>query len=87
MKYSSEKEKYDTITLKAEVNPHHINLINSIFESYEGVGILRSIDPIKGLVEVWTSSHFRDEVYNIISDISKWTTFIVYDEHQGYNSD
>ena len=87
MIYSSEKEKHNTITIKAEVNPHHINLINSIFESYEGVGILRTKDPIKGLVEVWTSSHFKDEVYKIISDISKWTTFIVYEEHKGYKFD
>jgi len=87
MIYSSEKEKHNTIIIKAEVNPHHINLINSIFESYEGVGILRTKDPIKGLVEVWTSSHFKDEVYKIISDISKWTTFIVYEEHKGYKFD
>ncbi len=75
----------DTITIKAEVNPQHINLLNSILESYEGIGILRTKDSNKGLVEIWTFPHFKNEVYKIINDISKWTKFIVYEEHQGYD--
>ena len=62
----------DTITIRAKIDPpSEISFVNSIMVAYEGLAVLRTIDPKKGLVEFWVSPDFEPEVRDIIEDLNK----------------
>lgn len=48
-----------------------IDFINKIMEAYEGVGVVRTVDPHKGLINIITTYDFKDFVKEIIEDLDK----------------
>lgn len=41
--------------VEARVEPSEVGYLNMLFESYEGLAILRVLDPKMGVVQFWTS--------------------------------
>ena len=52
-----------------ETEKKHIDFINKIIEAYEGVGVVRTLDPHKGLLTIITTSHYIDFAREIIRDL------------------
>lgn len=48
-----------------------IDFINKIMEAYEGAGVVRTVDPQKGLINIITTYDFKDFVKFIIEDLNK----------------
>jgi hypothetical protein len=61
----------DTISLIIQVPPQEIAYFSFIMESYEGIAIVRTLDPQKGSVELMVSPHFQEELAAILADLSR----------------
>lgn len=48
-----------------------IDFINKIMEAYEGIGVVRTNDPKKGLITIITTTDFKDIAKEIILDLGK----------------
>lgn len=48
-----------------------IDFINKIIEAYEGIGVVRTNDPNKGLITIITTIDFKDFVKNVILDLGE----------------
>ena len=60
----------DTITYQAQINRTEIGFLNSIIESYEGIGVVRTFDAKAGIVELWIPAEFESIVVTIMHDIA-----------------
>ncbi len=49
-----------------------IDFINKIIEAYEGVGVVRTLDPIKGIISVISTDDFKDFIREILEDLGPW---------------
>lgn len=63
----------ETIKIIAKVKKKDIMYINSIIEAYEGVMVMRTIDPKEATVEFDVSPYLYSEAEKILSEISKET--------------
>ena len=61
----------DTISLIIQIPPQEIAYLSFIIESYEGVAVVRTIDPRTGLVELMVSPHFQVEMDAILADLAR----------------
>lgn len=48
-----------------------IDFINKIIEAYEGIGVVRTNDPNKGLITIITTIDFKDFVKDVILDLGE----------------
>lgn len=60
----------DTIPYRACIDRTQIGFLNSIIESYEGIAVVRTIDPGAGLIELWVSPWFEPLVLEILYDLA-----------------
>lgn len=60
----------DTITYRARIQRTEIGFLNSIIESYEGIGVVRTLDAQSGIVELWLPPEFEDLVVTIMHDLA-----------------
>ena len=70
------KEKARTIAADTEIRlarvpSAEIGYINSIVESYEGIGMVRTRDPKMGVIEFWIIPDFKEEFLNLIEELRK----------------
>lgn len=49
-----------------------IDFINKVIEAYEGAGVVRTVDPQKGLINIITTYDFKDFVKFVIEDLRKY---------------
>ena len=61
----------DTISLLIKIPPQEIAYLTFILESYEGVAIMRTIDPREGLVELMVSPDYQEEIRAILKDLGQ----------------
>jgi hypothetical protein len=61
----------DTISLFIKIPPAEIAYLTFILESYEGVAIARTVDPLQGLVELMVSPDYQEEIKEILKDLGK----------------
>jgi hypothetical protein len=61
----------DTISLLIQIPPHEIAYLNFVFESYEGVAAVRTVDPRKGIVELMVSPSYQEEIKEILEDLAE----------------
>ena len=47
-----------------------IDFINKIMEAYEGVGVVRTVDPQKGIIDIIVTEDFIDDARMIINDLN-----------------
>jgi hypothetical protein len=58
-----------TWVFKLTVPIHTIVFIQACLESYEGVAVVRTVDPEAGLIELICSNDMADECANLINSI------------------
>lgn len=61
----------DTISLFIQIPPHEIAYLNFVFESYEGVTAVRTVDPHEGIVELMVPPHYQEEIKEILKDLAE----------------
>ena len=49
-----------------------IDFINKVVEAYEGAGVVRTVYPQKGLINIITTYDFKDFVKFVIEDLRKY---------------
>ncbi len=58
-----------------------IDFINKIIEAYEGAGVVRTLDPIKGIISVISTDDFKDFIRDILEDLgNKWVKLDIIKE-------
>ncbi len=50
----------------------HIDFLNKVFEAYEGLGIVRTIDANAGDIKIITMENSKDDIVSIISDLKDY---------------
>ena len=60
----------DTITYRARIHRADIGFLNSIIESYEGIGVVRTLNAQSGIIELWLPPEFEEVVVNIMHDLA-----------------
>jgi hypothetical protein len=61
----------DTISLFLQIPPREIAYLNFVFESYEGVAAVRTVDPREGIVELMVSPHYQEETREILMSLAE----------------
>ena len=54
----------------------NIDFLNKIFEAYEGVGIVRTLDAEAGEIKLITIDIYREDILKIIEDINNYGVFL-----------
>ena len=58
-----------------------IDFINKIVEAYEGAGVVRTLDPIKGIISVISTEDFKDFMRDVLIDLGKkWVDLKIIEE-------
>lgn len=58
-----------------------IDFINKIVEAYEGAGVVRTLDPIKGIISVISTDDFKDFMRDVLIDLGKkWVKLEIIEE-------
>ena len=47
----------------------HIYFLNKVFEAYEGIGIVRTLDANAGEIKIITLENNKEDIENIIADL------------------
>jgi|JTFP01.1.fsa_nt_gb hypothetical protein len=50
----------------------YIDFLNKIFEAYEGIGIVRTLNADAGEIKIISIDTYREDIYNIISDLKEY---------------
>ena len=61
----------DTISLLIQIPPREIAYLSFIIESYEGVAVMRTVDPREGIVEVMVPPSHEVEIGEILKDLAR----------------
>lgn len=56
----------DTITYRARIDSTQIGFLNSVIESYEGIGVVRTLDAQSGIIELWLPPEFERLIAEIM---------------------
>jgi transcriptional regulatory protein LevR len=49
----------------------HIDFINKVMEAYEGLGIVRTLDPKLGKIKIISTEFYADDVREVVEDLDK----------------
>jgi hypothetical protein len=60
----------DSKIIHCQINPREIGFINHIIESYPGFAVVRTDDAKLGLIQLWVSPDFYNEVKEILADLA-----------------
>ena len=63
------KEPNDILVIHAQVEPKYISYLNGIFEGYEWVAVIRTIDPAQGIMEFLSSSDLENDLRGILEGL------------------
>ena len=61
----------DSIQWQVEVDKKDIAYIVSVFEGYENLAVVRTIDPSRGLIELMISPDFLEDTRKLIDALSR----------------
>lgn len=79
------KQQICPIFLK--LSPEHIAQLKFTLESYEGIGILRTINPSRGEVVILAIADTEPVVKSMLDDLSRELDIAVVDEPEDLGSD
>jgi hypothetical protein len=65
----------DSIQWQIEVDKKDIAYIVSIFEGYDYLAVVRTIDPARGLIELMISPDFLEDTRKLIAALAKEIPF------------
>lgn len=58
-----------------------IDFINKIMEAYEGIGVVRTLNPKEGLLSIVLTDDFKDFVREVLEDLGKkWVRLEIVSE-------
>lgn len=58
-----------------------VDFINKIIEAYEGIGVLRTLNPQEGLLSLILTEEFKDFVREVLEDLGKkWVKLEIISE-------
>lgn len=58
-----------------------VDFINKIIEAYEGIGVLRTLNPREGLLSLILTEDFKDFVREVLEDLGKkWVQLEIISE-------
>lgn len=60
-----------TVRVKCRIDGSKIIYLNSILDSYEGVGLVRTVDREKGHIVIYSTDTMCKEVLNILEELKK----------------
>ena len=60
----------ETITYRARIASAQIGFLNSIIESYEGIGVVRTLHAHSGIIELWLPPEFEALVLEVMCDVA-----------------
>jgi len=66
---ASFKMDKDVIAYVIYINSQKIGLLQSMIESYEGIGIVRTLDESKGLLSVLASNNHKEIVLSVLEEL------------------
>jgi|Wag4MinimDraft_11_1082651.scaffolds.fasta_scaffold00005_15 transketolase C-terminal domain/subunit len=61
----------ENIKIKFRIDIKNVLYVNSIMDSYEGVGIVRTLDSSKGQVAVYTSGSMCKQALDVLENLRK----------------
>ncbi len=61
----------DTISYRAKVHRDQIGFVNSIIEGYDGIAVVRTLDPKEGILELWVSPFFEDVTTEVMKSLAE----------------
>lgn len=53
------------------IPPREIAYLSFVLESYEGVAVMRTVDPGRGIVEVMVPPSYEEEIEEILADLAR----------------
>ena len=59
----------DCLRIEAEIDPRDICFLNGVLEGYDSMGVLRTLDSSRGLVEILASPCYQDEIYKLLNSL------------------
>ncbi|MGQ9630124.1 MAG: DUF4911 domain-containing protein [bacterium] len=62
----------DTINIKVKVLPREIGFLNAIIEAHEGFAVVRTEDRHEGIINIWASPSFVEDVRRILQGLRKY---------------
>ncbi len=65
------KDNINSYEFFIQTEKKHIDFINKIMEAYEGLGIVRTIDPKAGKIKIITLEIYKKEIDRILEDLNK----------------
>jgi len=63
------------LKIRAKIKKEDIVFFSWLIESYEEIGVMRTIDPSEGIIEFWISPYFENDFKEIISSVKEPITF------------
>ena len=66
-----EEKKMESVRIKVKISKKDIIYIDGLFESYENFGIVTTIDPKEGVVELLISPSFLTETKELLEALKK----------------
>ena len=58
-----------------------IDFVNKIVEAYEGAGVVRTLDPSRGIISVISTEDFKDFMRDVLVDLgNKWVDLKIIEE-------
>lgn len=61
----------ETLQILACVDRYHIAYLNSILESYEGLAMMRTLDPGKGIICIYVSNPLSEETRSLLLSLQE----------------
>lgn len=60
-----------TIRVKCTINKRDVLILNSIIDSYEGIGLVRTLDAKNGSVIIYSTEDRYETVLDVLDDLIK----------------
>jgi hypothetical protein len=60
-----------TVKVKCHVDRQNILLVNSLVDSYEGLGIVRTLDSAKGNVVIYSTDTVYEKLLRVLDELNK----------------
>ena len=61
----------ETLVIHVQADAKYISYLNGVFEGYEWLAVIRTIDPAKGVVEFISSPDLEKDLRQILGNLSK----------------
>ncbi|MGE4266024.1 MAG: DUF4911 domain-containing protein [Deferribacterales bacterium] len=61
-----------TVRVKFNINKQDVLIVNSIVDSHEGIGLVRTVDAKKGAMVIYSTDDQYEKVLLVLQDLKKY---------------